>query len=274
MRWTTRRRLLTGLLLAPAVLGAGSPARAQFSVSPVILPLEPVGAPLAASVTVRNEGEAPLQFRFYAGDFDQAEAGSHTYAAAGTLPHSCAGRLSVVPDGATLAPGERQDLVVTMAPGPGTCWSGVFVETRAWGAEGVSVGQRVMVKAYGIAPGASIAGTIAAVAARAAADSVDVDVEFANEGARPLRPEGRVELRALSGEVLAAYPVEAFSALPGRRRRFAVRLPAALPPGRYLAVPILEIGAADLVGGQAPFRIAADAGADAGAADTGPAGGS
>ena len=253
MRPAIRLRLTA--LLAAGALGVGSPARAQFSVSTVILPLEAATAAVSAVVGVRNDGDEPMAFRFYAGDFDQQESGVHTYHEAGALPGSCAGRVTVLPDGAVLEPGERRELVVTMAPAPETCWSGLFIETRDWNATGLNVGQRVMVKLYGINPTASTDGSIASVAARAGAGSVDVDVEFVNAGTRPLRPQGRVELRSLGGEVLAAHVVDAFSTLPGRRRRLSLHLPYDLPPGRYVAVPILDIGADDLVGGQAAFRV-------------------
>jgi hypothetical protein len=255
MRPVIRRRLLTGLLAMPGVLGAGSPAWAQFSVSPVILPFEAAAVPISAAVGVRNDGTEPLAFRFYAGDFDQEETGTHTYHDAGAMPNSCVGRVTVLPDGAVLAPGERRELIVTMAPGAETCWSGLFVETRDWGAQGLNVGQRVMVKLYGIPPGSSIDGSITSVTARAGAGAVDVDLEFVNAGSRPLRPVGRVELRSVTGDVVAQHRVEAFSALPGRRRHLTLHLASDLPPGRYVAVPILDIGADDLVGGQAAFRV-------------------
>ena len=256
MRPVIRFRL-TALLAAAIALGVGSPARAQFSVSPVIVPMEATTAPMSAAVGVRNDGDEPMAFRFYPGDFDQQETGVHTYHDSGALPGSCAGRVTVLPDGAVLHPGERREVVVTMAPGDQTCWSGLFIETRDWGATGVNVGQRVMVKLYGINPTASVDGSIASVAARAGSGQVDVDVEFVNAGSRPLRPQGRVELRSLAGDVVAAHAVEPFSALPGRRRRLSLHLPSDLPPGRYVAVPILDIGADDLVGGQAAFRVAA-----------------
>ena len=63
---------------------------------------------------------------------------------------------------------ERRELVVTMAPGAETCWSGLFIETRDWNATGLNVGQRVMVKLYGINPPASTDGSIASVAAESA----------------------------------------------------------------------------------------------------------
>ncbi len=255
MRPATLLRLTA--LLAAGAIGVGSPARAQFSVSPVIVPLEAASAPVSAAIGVRNDGATPLAFRFYAGDFDQDRAGTHTYHDAGAMPNSCAGRVTVLPDGAVLAPGERRELIVTMAPGAETCWSGLFIETRDWGAQGLNVGQRVMVKLYGIPPGSSVDGAITAVTATPGASSVDVYLDFVNAGSRPLRPVGRVELRSVAGDVIAEHRVEAFSALPGRSRRLTLQLPTTLPPGRYVAVPILDIGSDDLIGGQATFRVGA-----------------
>lgn|GEM_PF-6728832 len=255
--------MLRSATLAAALVGAllAGPAAAQFSVTPVLLPFE--GGATAATVTVRNEADRALSFRFYTGDFEQDEAGQHDYFELGTHRASCADRLAVVPDGATLAPGERRELTVTMAPGAATCWSGVFVETREWDAAGVSVGQRVMVKAYGVVDGAVGDASVVAVEATASGDTVTVGVTVDNHGTRPLRPQGVVEVRALDGSTVSSHAVEPFSLLPGHRRRLSLEVPAPATPGRYLAVPILDIGTDDLIGGQAGFRVPAP-GADEG----------
>jgi hypothetical protein len=209
---------------------------------------------VATEVRVHNTSAETARFTFYFGDFDQTETGENLYAALGTHARSCGDRVSVFPNGATLAPGQRQTLQVRMAPGAETCWSMLFAETRVTHAGGVSVGQRIGVKVYGIVPGTPVEGEVGAVEAVPEGDSVRVSFDFQNLGQGPLRPSGRIEIRTTAGETVSTVPVDAFSVLPGYLRRETFLVGAALPAGRYLAIPILDFGADYLTAGQAAFE--------------------
>jgi hypothetical protein len=80
-------------------------------------------------------------------------------------------------------------------------------------------------------------------------------VDFRNLGQGPVRPEGEIEIRTLSGEVVGVVAVPPFSVLPGRLRRTVVPIEVELAPGTYLAIPILDFGGAYLAGGQATFEV-------------------
>ncbi|HYE59312.1 MAG TPA: hypothetical protein VD948_12445 [Rhodothermales bacterium] len=247
MRFSSLSAFVAGLLVLPV-------AQAQFSVDPVIATLSAPAGGVATEVRVHNTSAEPARFTFYFGDFDQTETGENLYAPLGTNPHSCGDRVSVFPNGATLAPGQRQTLQVRMAPGAETCWSMLFVETRVAHPNGVSVGQRIGVKVYGVPPGADTAGEVASVEAASEGDSVRVSMAFRNLGTSPLRPAGRIEIRTPEGTTLTALPVDAFSVLPGYLRRGTFYVAAALPAGRYVAIPILDFGADYLTAGQAAFE--------------------
>jgi hypothetical protein len=262
MRYTTLSRVTTALrskgrslfiLASVAVLPAT--AQAQFSAQPVILGLSPRDTIVSGIVSVRNEGKDPIQFRFRLADFDQTLDGDHNFQPFGKNAHSCKGRVEVFPEQATLLAGERQEVRVRMAPGLVTCWGVLLVEQRARNTTGIMIGQQIAVKLYGTIPELRIKGEITSVNARTDSGRVRVAFDFRNDGEGPLRPSGSVEIRTLTGDVVATEAVDAYSVLPGHTRRMVVQLPNGIKPGRYLAVPIMDFGAEYLAGGQARLEV-------------------
>lgn len=248
---------MRAVCLLGGVVGFSSPLAAQFSVQPVIVSLAPATGSAAEVVTVANQGASPIQFSIYPGDFEQAEDGEHSFPGFGEHPRSCSGRLSVSPEAVTLQPGEQQQVVVRMEPGAETCWSLVFVERVAQERTGIWATERIGVKVYGTPAVGAREGEIIGVRASAAGEITEVEVGFENLSGLPLRPQGTLEVRTAAGELVHSQRIEAFSVLPGRRRRVVVAVQAQLAPGRYLAVPVLDFGGEYLAGGQAAFDVAA-----------------
>jgi hypothetical protein len=232
------------------------PARAQISVRPAIIELGAGGTASSEEVLVINEGKETIQLRFYIGDFDQSESGDHIFSRPGTHPQSCADRLAIFPDGATMSAGARQAIRVEMLPGTSTCWSVLFVEHLMTGAIGVQIGQRVAVKLYGLADASPREGEITGIRVRSGGDGLEAVITFRNLGSTPVRPDGRLEIRSLTGEVLHQVAIKHFSVLPGRIRQVTIPIGAILPAGQFLAVPVLDLDAGYLVGGQLVFTIA------------------
>lgn len=243
-------------LLVLASAGQGRLA-AQISVQPVIVELRVAGASAATSFLVRNEATESLAMQVYASDFDQPVEGGHTFLPAGQHARSCAGRVQFFPESFELPARGAQEVRLSMAPGPATCWSLVFVQTVPGGGDAIAVAQRIGVKVYGVDPAAAPAGELRAVAVEPdpEAPGMRLRLDFENQGEDPLRPEGELEVRSMDGDVLGVAPIPAFSVLPGRVRRTLVPLDLQLPPGEYLAIPILDFGAEYLAGGQAVFRV-------------------
>lgn len=245
------------VLSALAVLLMAVPATAQFSVQPVIVELRPAGVEGAETLlTLRNDGDEPLQLRVYASDFDQPEEGGHTFLEAGTHERSCADRLTFVPDNLVLGGRGAGEVRVRMEEGEETCWSLIFVQSVTRGASGIRVAQRIGVKVYGVSPAASLEGEIREVrVTRGAGGELEVELAFSNLGATPVRPEGEIEVRSVSGEVVAVVPVAPFSVLPGRTLRTQIPLELSLSDGVYVLVPILDFGGEYLAGGQAVVQV-------------------
>lgn len=237
-------------------LALAAPAPAQFSVSPVVIPVEAADGVRTLAFHVHNEASEPLSARLSIADFDQDDAGAHRILAAGAHERSCADRISVTPDVLTIPGGGTQPVRVSVRPDPDgrACWSLVLVESRATAASGVAVNLRIAVKILGLpTDGTTEARIVDASFDQETAPTVRFRV--ANEAAAPLEARGSVEIRTFSGEILGKVPVETFSLLPGRSRSVSLELPFPLEPGRYLAIPILEYGSDGMAGAQIAFRV-------------------
>jgi hypothetical protein len=251
-----------GALLLPgsaaallAALATAAPAAGQFAVHPIVVTMSPAaGTEAVSSVFVRNEGDATREFRFEIEDFDQDSVGTPRFLPLGAHPQSCAGRISVFPEAATLAAGETQELRITLAGTEGVCWAALFAEARSGSANGIAARQQIGVRVNAVPPGTSIDGEIARVEVITTPEP-SVNLWFRNTGAAPIRPAGRLELRDAAGTVVAVIDVDAFSVLPGVVRRLPVHLAQRLPAGRYTAVAVLDFGGDYLAGGQAAFVV-------------------
>lgn len=241
------RITLVAVLLA---LLAPGPAGAQFSVRPVTLVYQADGEE-ARVVTIRNDGGEPIALRLHPGDWDQSQAGRHRFLEPGAHPRSCHGRLEISPDQIVIEPGREAAARVRLAPG-GTCWSVVFVEYRPGQAGSARAIRRIAIQVHGVPPRALREGRIRDVEVEA--DGGTVRFVFENIGEAVARPEGRVEVRTLDGEVVGAASIDPFGVLPGHAREVRIALPADLPGGPLLVVPILDFGGEYLAGGRALIR--------------------
>lgn len=240
-----------GLLALPAV------ATAQYSVFPVILEMAAGGTARSRALTIRNDGARSLDFRLYLMDFIQEADGSHEYLPHGRHPASCAGRLSVYPDALSVPAGGQGRVTVRLETGASehTCWSIIFVEHATRSSAGLRVAQRIGVKTFGLAEGGVPEGELLASEVERSESGAQLVFDFANRGSRPLRPQGSVEFRSVPGGLIGRTPIEAFGVLPGGSRTLRVAVPDDLPPGRYVALSVLDFGGDYLAGAQAEFRV-------------------
>lgn len=253
-----RGRRSAGIRLAGVLaLALARPAPAQFSVSPVVVQIAATDAE-AVRLTVRNEGENALQFRAYGLDFDMSADGRQTFWDPGSRPESCAARLRISPDAFSVGAGSESTIAVRLEPAASsaTCWSAVMIETSASAEGTILVNQRIGVHVYGLSPEGDPDGDVVEGAVDVTATAVNVGFIVRNLGEWPLRPRGVVEIRDATGRPVTERPIDAFSVLPDREREISVAVAGTdLPPGRYLAVPILDWGGEYLAGTQIDFRV-------------------
>ena len=244
-----------GALVTVVLLAIPVGAAAQFAVYPVSLELEATSGVAARNVTVENQGSETLEVRVYAGDYDRAPTGDHRYFRFGEHERTCAGRLETFPDQLALAPGERGEIRIRMQPDSAVCWGVVFVEKRTVAPTGLTMAQRIGVKVLAEPAGLPREGRVLGVAADTTSEPAAL-VAFENQGRAVLDITGEVEVRDMTGEVVGVVEAEPFQVLPGRQRRIRVPLEgAALEPGRYLLVAVLDLGADYLAGGQAVLEV-------------------
>jgi len=252
-----------GALLLP-VLAAGiaavaisaTPATAQFAVHPIVVTLSPaVEAETVGSVWVRNEGRESREFRFEIQDFAQDSVGTPRFQPQGALEGTCAGRIEVFPQAATLAPGENQELRVRLQGASSACWAALLVEAVSSHSAGIVARQQIGVRINGIPPGSVLEGEITQLEVENLADGPALHLWFRNTGDAPIRPSGHVELQGTDGALVATIAIDAFSVLPGVTRILSLALAQNLPPGRYTAVPVLDFGGEYMAGGQTAFTV-------------------
>lgn len=250
------RAVLLALAAVAAAVSVAAPAplAGQFSVRPVLIDF-PTGSATTRVATVKNEGDRPRDFRVYVSDYDRARDGDHEFLEAGEHERSCRDRISVFPDRLTVEPGGAVEARITVEPGARTCWSLVFFETTRGDTTGVRIGQRIGVKVFGVGREVRTRASVDGVVASPGEGGARVSFDVVNSGGTVVRPTGDVEIRTLEGEVVSTREIRGFNVLPGHTRRVEVRVPGELRAGGYLAVPLLDVGAEYLIGGQARLRV-------------------
>ena len=256
-----------------------SPLEAQLSVDRVDLTLIPRSASQQSGViTVTNTTVRQVAAAVYTADWDRDESGANRFYDLGSLPQSCGGRVRVFPRTLSLPPNSAQSVQV-IADGAdslaSTCWAIVFVETRlpppAGEARQLSYVLRTGVKVYMVPPGLSGDGLVedmrvhagssnGSSAAQASAPSSAstrtpprLEVVFRNAGATPLLGRGSIEIRRPDNSLASRIALDEFPTLPGVRRRLLVDMPD-LPPGRYVALAMIDFGGAEIVAGRLEFE--------------------
>ncbi len=253
-------RWAAGALAALSVVGATSrPASGQLSVDQVELFLDPHALGRGStSFTVSNESDQVAEVTVYLNDWDRDQNGEHRFLPSGQLPSSCGRYLRVFPLNLRLAARSSQAVRIALEGADSVraaCWSIVFVETATPpppAGRQVTYITRLGVKVYIVPPGLTRDGEITRLEVRPGGR--ELAVLFRNSGGTPLWPHGRVELRRLDNSVASSVDVPEFPVLPGAGRRVVVAVPV-LPPGRYVALALIDYGGSEIAGGQAELEV-------------------
>lgn len=143
----------------------------------------------------------------------------------------------------------------------GTYWGMIFVEgsprlEERVGATVLAI-ERFGVKVYETVPGTEVLSGEVRHVRKVNDDPLSFDVTFVNTGNVQLRPRGQVEITDRTGDIIQTLGVDEFYVLPGAvRYENVVGQENSLPPGRYFALAVLDIGNPDyLVAGQLVFEV-------------------
>ena len=248
---------LGGLAVLP------TPSAAQIAVDRVEIVFQPKTAdPRVGVITLKNEGNQPVQAQVRLEDWDRAEDGTNHWYPQGTLRGSCGAVLQIFPASVSLDPGASQAVRVTMdttsAP-TRECWAGAVVETvqpRVTNGRAVNYVIRTAVKVYILPPALRLEGEVSAMsAAHQLGQQADtLDLVFANTGERHLVAKGSVEFRRPDNSVAARVELPTLYTLPGATSRARLQVPQ-LPQGRYVALAILDYSGDQLAAAQVEYEV-------------------
>jgi len=254
-------------------------ATAQLLVDPLEVTLITAGSDrIAASFSLTNTTDAPVQATISRSDWDRVENGDNRFLPAGSTGKSCGQMLSVSPLSVRIEPhGSRVVRLGVQANAALTreCWDIVFVEEvpQRAATKGNSLQYifRTGVKVYVAPPDLARDGAIenmeivdaparpapnAARNASAVSGSAkrQVAVRFHNTGAMHLVAKGHLEFRRLDNSLARQVPIEEFPTLPGAIRRVLIDIPADLAAGDYVVLALIDFGGAELVAGQIDYQ--------------------
>jgi P pilus assembly chaperone PapD len=254
-------------------------ATAQLLVDPLEVTLITAGSDrIAASFSLTNTTDAPVQATISRSDWDRTENGDNRFLPAGSTGKSCGQMLSVSPLSVRIEPhGSRvvRLAVQSNAALTAECWDIVFIEEVPQRAptKGNSLQYifRTGVKVYVAPPSLSRDGAIENMeivdapaklapnaaqnaSALSAAAKRQVAVRFHNTGAMHLMAKGHLEFRRLDNSLARQVPIEEFPTLPGATRRVLIDIPADLVAGDYVVLALIDFGGAELVAGQIDYQ--------------------
>ena len=256
-------------------------ASAQLLVDPLEVTILTAGAGrAAASFSLQNTSDRPVQATISRQDWDRQENGDNRFLAGGTSGKSCGPMLSVSPLSVRVEPHTSRVIrlaVQTDAALTRECWDIVFVEEVPQRAptNGNSLQYifRTGVKVYVAPPNLPRDGAVEDMAvvdapaktasstpakpvstAPSAPVGKQIAIRFHNTGAMNLVAKGRLEFRRPDNTVATTVPIAEFPTLPGAVRRLLVDVPRDLPAGDYVVLALIDFGGAELVAGQIDFQ--------------------
>ncbi len=245
---------LLGLLLLTAVAGL-----ADLAVGPLSLRLEvPAGGSGIGSFRVHNTGEEPIRVLISLWDWWRELDGKMVVLPPGTLERSLVPWIEFLsPTDFSLEPSAAQEVnfsVTVPEEADGDHWALIIVDQVIPEPQGFQVVVGYAIKVLQTDP------TTARKEARitglevTSLDPLRIMITFANTGNAHLRTKGYLEVRDERGETVRQVEVEEFPTLPGEVRELVVEMEK-LPPGRYLALVVLDFGGDYLIAKQRSFEV-------------------
>jgi P pilus assembly chaperone PapD len=268
-------RLAFALLCALIGTSAAS-LDAQLTVSRLDITVTPSETNrVMASFVVRNVGTTAAQGIVTREDWDRAENGDNQFMPSGSTSNSCGNLISVFPVAFRLEPAGEQTVRVAIekvANAAKECWEIVFVQDvpqkRAPTQSGLEYTLRTGVKLYVAPAGLTRDGAVThmsvAEGARASAPTRSpisprakerITIQFTSSGELHLAAKGRIEIRRLDNSTVMDLDIPEFPTLPGAVRRLEVDIPPALPPGKYVALAMIDFGSRDIAAGHLELTI-------------------
>jgi len=264
------------LALAVVVLGSVT-GLAQFGVSALGIDFDLApGQVFNGSFQVINNGDTPFPVKVTLVDVDRKLDGSVKIFSVGTHERSLSNFVDFGPTNFTLPAGQglavEVRFTVTLPPdASGPHWAGFLVESDAEAeaapkdsSDQITVVPKVAIR-FAVQlrqndPSTAVAdGKIVNmdVTLPEGDQPLQASISFKNSGTTFLRPRGTVRVIDQAGEIVAEVEITAFRTMPGGTRQVIVSFPEALdlPPGKYVALAVIDFDGDFLLGGEARFEI-------------------
>lgn len=253
---------LTGV--RPAAAGLSTVGVAPITAEADVQP----GSTYTASIRVQNEASSdpgappssPVRIKVYAVDWTLTPDGTPQFAAAGTLPGSCAKWVEINPAEFDLQPGQIQEVRYTLMVPPdarGTYHTILMFEAGGQPVKlrggGMTVIGRVGSTLYITVGPHHRSGHI--VGFRATATGVSLSV--ANEGDDHLRLTGGIMVKDSAGKLVREEKLSGAVVLPhhDNRRQLKLSWATPLPAGEYTVTAIVDYGGEELLGAETHITI-------------------
>jgi hypothetical protein len=248
--------------LALAQSGVGvSPPRIQVSAAP--------GAQLTQTIVIDNPSQVTaLLVQGSLSDVLLGATGDAVFLEPGSHERSLTKWLSATPLRFTLTPNQNSEVRYTIRvpqnAKPGTYWGLIMFDSDPANAQGQSqqgIGVRVRARVahvvYVDVGTVTKSGRITGMRYQPQVGNApnQIRISFQNTGNGLVRMVGKVEVRNLSGQVVAIAEVPESPSFPNATHEIAAVLQKSLPPGRYVLLASLDIGENKLVGGQANIEV-------------------
>jgi hypothetical protein len=222
-----------------------SPALAQLRVSPGSMDmLVPEGQHALPSVTVTNDSDKPMDFEVKLAGYGQGTSGSTEVLEPDTNPLSAVSCMSFAPAEFSLAPGETQeiDLTVSIPQGiDGGRYAVVLVIGTPAGGQGITTISRMGILVRLTVAGSHLIreGSIELIGAEPteSGNPILIEVTYANQGNVHCRVQGSVTIFDAQGDVLDVARTSWAVVIPGYSRELVAEwIPGRdLDPGTYSA---------------------------------------
>ena len=269
---------ITGIMLIAvvALLTFQAPTFASIGTSTLGVDVEVApGQTVSGSFTITNGSDQPASVRVELADFDRKIDGGVVVLPPQASPNSLADYITFSPAQFVLAAGvgETQEVRFTInlaANASGPHWSMLLVqeieESGQDGDDGGSdnttasgrVSLQLGIQIRQIDPTILLnEGRITEIdVVEALADQpLKIIADYENTGNTYQRPTGELRIINSAGDVAASIDLPPFRMLPSSTRRIEISVDAALPPGEYVALLIIDFGGNFMLAGQVRFTV-------------------
>jgi P pilus assembly chaperone PapD len=239
---------------------AAHTSQAQLAVDHVDLTLDPTSAAQRVGVfAVKNNATAPAQATLTLADWDRDSSGENRFFKSGTGPGSCGTAVSVTPASVRLAPGETQEIRVSIDSAAAAamhgqeCWSIAFVETSfAPSTKDSRVTNYVVRTGVKVYVASASLKRDAEISALHVKDSISLAVH--NTGTRHTIASGAIEFRRPDNSLAAKVDVPDLYMLPGATIQKTLAAPK-LPSGKYIVLGVIDYKGDDLAAAQLEYEV-------------------